>query len=45
MTWRAIAPTDGALEAVTAFAEMIDALARWLEDALADSPAVDQAAA
>jgi N-terminal domain of anti-restriction factor ArdC len=35
----------GALEAVTAFAETIDALARRLEDALADSPAVDQAAA
>jgi hypothetical protein len=35
----------GELEAVTAFAETIDALARRLEDALADSPAVDQAAA
>jgi hypothetical protein len=35
----------GELEAVTASAETIDGLARRLEDALADSPAVDQAAA
>ncbi|MDA0161282.1 hypothetical protein OM076_13475 [Solirubrobacter ginsenosidimutans] len=36
---------QGALEAVTAFAKTIDALARRLEDALADSPADDEAAA
>jgi hypothetical protein len=35
----------GALEAVTAFAETIDGLARRLEDALADAPADDEAAA